>query len=154
MITFRVDGEPKAQPRVKHALLNRKAGPATARPIIMVYTPKSANAWKSAVKAAARVALDGRKLDGALRVNLDFWFKRPKCHYGSRGGIPYLKGLAPKRWMTCKPDRDNLDKAFLDALTDAGIWQDDAFVVTGRISKCWSDDDSQGVDVEIEELEN
>ena len=45
-----------------------------------------------------------------------------------------LKPNAPK-WHTDKPDRDNADKAVLDALTNLGLWGDDKQVCDGRIRK-------------------
>lgn len=52
-----------------------------------------------------------------------------------------------------KPDRDNLDKAVLDALTGI-FWIDDCQVCDGRIRKrIASGDESEGVFVSISVLE-
>lgn len=74
-------------------------------------------------------------LQGPLCVNLTFYFPRPKGHLRTNGE---LKPNAPK-WHTTKPDRDNSDKAVLDALTNLGIWGDDKQVCDGRIRKLYAE---------------
>ena len=67
---------------------------------------------------------------GLLRVDIDFYFARPQRLLGSKHAAgPIRKGS--------KPDRDNLDKAVLDALTKAGLWEDDDQVCAGEPCK-WS----------------
>lgn len=144
MIAFRVDGEPKAQPRPRAFAFHGHA---------RMYDAGTSNGWKKLIAFAAKPHCPKTPFQGPLRVNLHFWFARPKSHYGKRKGKPYIKESAP-RSMTNKPDVDNLAKAVMDALTDVGIWSDDAQIIITEITKRWSDDDSQGVDVEIEELEN
>lgn len=134
MLIIRVPGEPVAQPRVKA----RKAG-EHAR----VYTPTSANGWKDLVahfaqKAAAEIGWTkpGRKTP--LRVDIDFHFRRPSGYRKS------------EVWKRTKPDRDNLDKAILDALVWAGVIHDDAQVADGSPRKL-IDDDWQGAVITIAE---
>jgi Holliday junction resolvase RusA-like endonuclease len=50
---------------------------------------------------------------------------------------------------TKKPDADNLLKAVMDALTDAGIWQDDALVFRTEAAK-WYASDETGARIVIE----
>ena len=50
-----------------------------------------------------------------------------------------------------KPDCDNLSKAVLDAMTDAGIITDDSIIVKHDIYKKYATDKA-GVKIEIEEL--
>jgi len=61
--------------------------------------------------------------DGAVRVVLDFIMPRPKYHFLKSG----LRANAPTR-HTVTPDIDKLARAVLDALTNAGVWRDDAQV--------------------------
>lgn len=139
-IRFFVVGDPKGQPRIKAARRGR---------FIHVYTPKSADDWKAAVILRARQAVQ-TVLTGPVQVDLRFLMDRPKSHSNKAG----LKPDAP-RWFTGKPDRDNLDKAVLDALTTAGVWRDDAQVCAGSIEKlyCMSDQ-VPGVFVTIKDLTN
>lgn len=121
-IEFFVTGSPVAQPRVKA----RNAGK-----FAQVYTPKTADLWKRCVMDAALSAIPTSKLEGPLRVDMTFLLPRPQSHYNAKGE---LKPYAPV-WHTSKPDRDNLEKAVLDALTNAGIWKDDKQVCDGVVRK-------------------
>src|ERR1017187_2050534 len=99
---------PKAQPRSKARAFGKFA---------QVYNPKAADEWKMIVRNEAEKAWGippCRPWEGPLRVDLTFYFPRPKAHFRSNGE---LKPNAP-RWHTGKPDRDNSDKAVLDALTN------------------------------------
>ena len=44
---------------------------------------------------------------------------------------------------TSKPDRDNLDKACLDALTQLQLWSDDDQVCAGEVSKWYAAKDER-----------
>lgn len=128
-ITFFVRGEPKAQPRPK-AFAKRFGQQWTAR----VYTPGTAEEWKSQIALAANEHAPLIPYSGPLYLDLTFWFPRPKSHY--RGGDPN-RGLKPNAptYHTGKPDRDNLEKAVMDAMTVLGFWQDDGQVCDGPIRK-------------------
>ena len=125
-LNFHVAGLPKAQPRAKARAFGKFA---------QVYNPKTADDWKMIVRHEAKRAWmqsgNQNPWEGALRVDLAFYFPRPKNHFRSNGE---LKPTAP-RWHTSKPDRDNSDKSVLDALTNLGIWRDDKQVSDGRIQK-------------------
>jgi crossover junction endodeoxyribonuclease RusA len=72
---------------------------------------------------AIRKQLDGRMFDGAVGLEVTFWLPRPKS--------------LPRRVVahTRKPDLDKLVRAVKDALTGAGVWRDDAQVVSVRAAK-------------------
>lgn len=123
-----VDGTPKAQPRASPS--RSKTG---------VYTPKTADAWKAAVWARFMPLFPKLPLNKPLRVDCGFYLPRPKRFtalvqdaYG--GNVPDGPVIMPS-----VPDRDNLDKAVLDALTDKpgrrGLWRDDCLVCSGLIQK-------------------
>lgn len=40
------------------------------------------------------------------------------------------------------PDWDNLAKGIQDALTDAGAWKDDCYIVRAQVLKCWATEQS------------
>ena len=61
---------------------------------------------------------------GYVRLSGDFFFERPESMYGRKH--PDGPILRPS-----KPDRDNLDKAVMDALTEARLWKDDGQVCAG-----------------------
>jgi Holliday junction resolvase RusA-like endonuclease len=126
-LTFFVDGNPKAQPRGRACRRGNHAG---------IYDPGTADAWKASVRLAAMKGWDGVTFTGPLRVDVAVYFKRPKSHFFTGKRSEVIRPNAPM-FHTSKPDRDNLDKAILDALTNAGIWKDDAQVCSGTLSKSY-----------------
>lgn len=101
---------------------------------IIMYDPATDKSWKSTVRAEAMRSWDLHPFKGPIRVNITAVFPRPKDHY--RGG-KIGNGIRPEApyWHTNKPDRDNIDKAILDALTEAGLWKDDCQVCEGTTRK-------------------
>ena len=136
---FRVDGLPKAQPRIK-ATIRGAARHAS------VYTPQTAKAWKSAVVEAGREHMPAMPLSGPVRVGLRFYFPRPQR-------LMRKKDPANRIWHTSKPDRDNLEKAVLDCLTAAGWFCDDSQVCAGETLKFYVPKDGEpGAVVFVQEL--
>ncbi len=103
---------------------------------ILVEMSKKVKPWREAVKWAALDVLekDGAPLSierhcngafiGPVAVEMTFTLKKPKS--------------APKRrrtWPDRTPDLSKLVRSTEDALTDAGIWEDDARVVSLRAYK-------------------
>ena len=138
-----VKGDPKAQPRAKGRLINSRFG----KSFIQMYTPSVANEWKRAVTRAVESAWsvytpDPRtgsrgpgvlkeSLDGPLHLDLTFYLPRPQ----------YLEGWKHTRDAIAhvgKPDFDNLSKAVADAMSESGIWKDDAQVCSWSGSKWYS----------------
>lgn len=137
MLTFFVQGSPLGDPRpiAGRSGWGRK-GKAAGRAVLR-RDPK-ADPWKVTVRRAALDAL-GLSFPPALPVfpqgtpvALGFLvvLARPTSHWRAAGG------LAPRasRLPTCKPDLDNLAKAFKDALGNWSkkgpiAWHDDAQVV-------------------------
>jgi len=120
MIEFVVPCVPVAKPRPRAS----QAGGFTR-----IYTPTGGaiGQFIASVRLAATDAYTGPPLQDPLRVDCEFVFPRPK------GKIWKTKPM-PREWKASKPDRDNLDKAVLDALNGL-IWRDDSQVVDGRITK-------------------
>jgi len=121
MLTFRVDGEPVAQPRHRIASRGRFA---------TAYIPRghAIHAWKWAIEEAAReeaerVGWVPRK-GIALAVSMVFWFERPRSN--------------KTQLHTQRPDLDNLAKAVLDALHGIA-YLDDSVVDEIRLSKAWGE---------------
>lgn len=90
-------------------------------------------------------------LTGALWVDIDFYFSRPKSHFGTGRNEGVLKDAAPQ-FYTKKPDKDNLAKFVMDALTGV-FYKDDSQVVTGTSSKHYTLGTPKTV-VTIKSLEN
>lgn len=82
----------------------------------MIESSAKVKPWREAVKYAA---LDiGASLAGAVHVEMIFTMPKPKS-------APKTRTTLPDR----KPDLSKLIRSTEDALTDAGIWEDDARVV-------------------------
>jgi crossover junction endodeoxyribonuclease RusA len=118
-LTIHVVGIPKGQPRAR-AFVRRGCSHAG------VYDPGTADDWKSCVYLAARQAMQAAGFTGwaagiPLVLSVAYWMPRPK-RLKDRIGVPHV----------CKPDLDNLAKAVKDALTQAGVWADDAQVFAYR----------------------
>jgi Holliday junction resolvase RusA-like endonuclease len=121
---FDVLGDPKGQPRPR-AFYNKKTGRAA------VYEKGTAEAWKSDIAVAARSFLPASPIEGPVRLDITFVFSRPQRLMRAKDP----EGMIPH---TAKPDRDNLDKAVMDALTNIGMFRDDSLVCSGLIEKFYS----------------
>lgn len=141
-IRFWVDGTPKAQPRPR-AFYRKGIG---AR----VYDAGTAEGWKGSVALAARPHVPAKPLSGPLYVAISFYIPRPKSHYRTGSHAGELRPDAPV-YHAQKPDRDNLEKAVLDALTQIGMWEDDSQADDGPVQKFWANDRS-GAAIEIRQL--
>lgn len=125
-ITFFAVGLPRAQPRPR--AYARRMG---ARFVARVYSDDAAAGWKTSIALAARPHIPRTPLTGPLRVDLTVYFPRPQR-------------MLTKKWPDgpilhdVKPDRDNVDKAILDSLTDARMWGDDSQVCAGEVRKYYA----------------
>lgn len=105
---------------------------------VMVESSKALKPWREAVKAAALDAMAGAPpLDGPLAARMVFTLRKPAS--------------APKRrrtWPDRTPDLSKLVRATEDALTDAGVWTDDARVVEySRLAKVFPGDDAEALHI-------
>ena len=123
LLQFRVAGLPVTQG-------DHKAWKPPGAPFARIAdaNPTKLKPWREAIRSTAVDALpDGWvPLDGPVRVVFIFAMPRPAS--------------APKRRRTWpikmrSGDWDKLARAASDALTDAGVWTDDARVVDGRVVK-------------------
>ncbi len=101
VVTFTIDGRPYACQRPRYiAKLKR------------VLTSKSTRQTQANIAKCAKDAMAGRSpLTGALRVEISFYFPRPKKWHGGYS-------------HTSRPDIDNLAKNVLDACNTI-VWADD-----------------------------
>ncbi|MDX2148060.1 MAG: RusA family crossover junction endodeoxyribonuclease [Planctomycetota bacterium] len=130
--SFSVACTPAGQPRLRARVVPGRGDAWNARKrkaFAHLYTPDTADGFKSAIVLAARAAgLPREPWAGAVRLTVDVFFARPQR---------LLKRSSPAGVIrhTAKPDRDNLDKVVMDALTRAGLWHDDAQVCDGWVRK-------------------
>lgn len=121
--SFWVSGIPKAQPRPR-AFARKFGDKFQAR----VYDAGTAEGWKGCIALAARQHMPPAPLDVPLRLDVDFYFPRPKCLMRKKDPEGVIRHVQ-------KPDRDNLDKAVADAMTAIGFWRDDCLICEGEIRK-------------------
>ncbi len=129
-ITFFVAGTPKAQPRPR-AFARKIGNTFMAR----VYDAGTAEEWKSQIALAAREHLPAQPIAGPVHAHITFLLPRPKGHYNSKGEVR-SKNEDPRHGQ--KPDVDNLTKAVLDALSQIGMWTDDAQLWNVEVTKLWA----------------
>ena len=123
--TVRVYGTPKGQPRARAFARNG---------MVRMYDPATAEGWKSQIAEAMRQHIPATPYEGPIRLDITFIMPRPKSHFRTGKNADVLRDDAPI-WFTARPDRDNLDKACLDALTQIGFWKDDCLACSGKIEK-------------------
>ena len=88
----------------------------------VAYYPKTYQEWKEAAAQALLTVWTRDPLAGPLSLTVTFSVLRPKTS----------KLLYPK------PDIDNFLKAFMDAGTQADLWDDDSQIVFAVIHKRWA----------------
>lgn len=96
-----------------------------------LYTPDTADGWKRAIAAELLGKVPSEPWLGPVALSVQFYFPRPQrlCRRNSPpGSVPH----------TAKPDVDNLIKAVMDAMTQSGVWRDDAQVHSLSISKMYA----------------
>ncbi len=96
---------------------------------IMIESSRKVKPWREAVKwAAASTKLyrcgSGARVRGAVDVEMVFTLPKPKSAPKTR-----------RTWPDRKPDLSKLVRSTEDALTDAGVWEDDARIVRCVASK-------------------
>jgi Holliday junction resolvase RusA-like endonuclease len=127
-----IHGLPVAQPRVKARSVK---GIAQVYPVTTLdatkhlpIRPHPIVAWKDAARRASRQLIGPSEwIIGPVQVDCEFVFPRPAVKIWKTRPMP-------RERHTSKPDRDNLDKAILDALTPI-LWRDDAQVCAGYLEK-------------------
>ena len=105
---------------------------------VMIESSKKVKPWREAVKAkaeAARERVGQPPIDGPVRLIVTFTMPKPAS--------------APKRrrtWPMRTPDLSKLVRSTEDALTDAGIWKDDARVVDCASAKVYPLEGQEALD--------
>lgn len=103
---------------------------------ILIESSKAVKPWREAVKCAAREVMEEGEfsierhcngaMPGALNVYMVFTLPKPKSAPKSR-----------RTWPDRKPDLSKLVRSTEDALTDAGVWEDDARIIRCVASKVY-----------------
>ena len=131
-LTFRVFGEPKAQPRQRSFVLRGRGGKPildkAGAPIVRTYDPSTAEGFKNAIAIAAKEFRPASPIAAPITLAADFLFARPQRLMRKKdpiGRIPHVS----------KPDRDNVEKSLTDSLKAIGFIVDDCQICAGEIRK-------------------
>lgn len=85
-------------------------------------------AWRKAIVQAIKVEIEESqtlsKFDTPVKVNIDFFIERPKNPKFAYPGTT--------------PDLDKLVRGVFDAVTQSGVWTDDALVVQLQAREVWT----------------
>lgn len=136
-ISFTIYGDPHAQKRHKHFKRGKFTG---------TYDPSSRD--KAEFLLMVQKHRPQRPIEGPVRLDVAFYFSRPKAHYGTGRNANVLKHWAPE-YHTSRPDQDNLMKFCMDALNGI-FWKDDSYIAQGSFVKKYSE--SPRVEITINEL--
>lgn len=120
--SIEVHADPVPQPRPRATVTAGRA---------RIYNPATAKPFKQKIMNMFIQNKDYYPQGIAVRVRIDYYFKRPASL--KRAGDPSDPIAHAK-----KPDIDNLNKAVLDALSEAGIWHDDRQVADLHARKFYS----------------
>jgi Holliday junction resolvase RusA-like endonuclease len=138
--SFSIEGsKPLPQPRPRFTVIG-------GRP--RAYQPKNApiSRWKDEIRAQLPEVEE--KFIGPVRGQLTFLLPRPKSHRRASGDLKSDAPPAPVGRNT--GDLDNLVKPVLDVMTEAGWWDDDAQVVSLRVTKKYTAlDQEPGVEAQF-----
>ena len=138
IVEFTVPAVPVSQPRPRAVIRGSHAGvheQTTIKNADGSRKPHPIVAFKATVRMAAQEAYQGPPLEGPLRCDVLLVFPRTK-------GQTWKKKPMPRLPHEKKPDRDNCDKAIMDALSKL-LWVDDSQVCDGRIKKVIAAGDEQ-----------
>lgn len=118
VIEINVAGTPVAQPRYRVSARGGK---------VRHYLPTDhpIHEYRSQIRNAA-LAQGHSPIEGAVRVDVVWQWQMPRRNQ-----------FATYRY--CKPDMDNLMKGVCDALTEAGVWSDDAQIVEMHGAKIYGE---------------
>ena len=142
----------------KHGFAVKRKGAYTGK-VAQVESSAKVKPWRMAVKYAALDAMAPDPgmwppMTGAVVLEVKFRLPRPKSHYGTGRNIALLKPSSP--WFPAgRPDLDKLLRSTFDALGEAGVWGDDAQVVTVRGQKVYATDyEPVGATIHVTSLVN
>lgn len=116
--------------------------------------------WRDSICYAARLAAQeafnwrdqhGPVFTGPVLLHLEATYARPKSHYRTGKNAHLLREDAPY-YKSSAPDSDKACRAAADAITQSGVWKDDALVADLRFVKRYFQQGTPGLNVVIGDL--
>ena len=114
---------------------------------VLVESSKKVKPWREQVEFQARQT--GKVIRGPVRLEITFYFARPKNHTLKGGG----KSWAWTAWPITYPDSSKCLRSTEDALVTAGLIEDDSHVVTTLVWKLYADDRVPGAFIEVSRVD-
>lgn len=110
---------------------------------VVVSDCKRTKPWQREISAAIR-CVASEPLTGAVKLELEFRFHRPKSHFVNGDGQRLKADVTHNH--ASKPDVDKLTRAAMDGLTGA-LYVDDSQVTVAHVAKVYlpTRDDDEGV---------
>jgi len=131
----------------------RKKFMATVKAGLFDANSKKLDAWRKQVTSEAFRAMRQQQhmqpIDVAVEVAVNFYFERPKNHFGTGRNADKLKESA-REYPSVKPDIDKLLRAVLDSMSGV-VFNDDCQVVKCTVSKGYAE---AGVSVIVSAVED
>jgi crossover junction endodeoxyribonuclease RusA len=112
--------------------------------------PAGVYQWRGQVQQAVADAVIEQMI-GPIELRLGFDLPRPGAHYGTGRNAGVVKASAPTH-PSVMPDLDKLVRCVCDAITDAGLWRDDAQVVSIIAAKRYTNA-NPGVLIQVTEVQ-
>jgi len=147
-VRFSVPGRPQPKGSKRAFSIRRRDG--SSRAVIVDDNQRKYKPWEQAIKAAAREAYDGEPTRGAVIIEAELYFSRPKSDYRTGRFAGLVKPSAPER-HTKKPDVDKCARCLGDSLTGV-LYVDDSQIEELWVRKAYtSGDDRTEVWVTLQE---
>lgn len=138
------------EPRLVLAVVGTPAPQGSKRHVghgVMVESSAKVKPWRLAVEYAASSHMAHPLLiDEPVRVQMVFTFLRPKGHFRTGKNAELIRDGMPTQPQGM-PDLSKLIRSTEDALTDAGVWRDDARVVSIQAAKVYAGEHPDALDV-------
>lgn len=137
LLRLEVPGFPRPQGS-KKAFVNKKTGKAQ----MGESSGENLATWRADITVLATRARPAQIITGPVQTVIEFRFPRSKSHYGTGRNSLVLKATAPAYPVSVgrHGDLEKLERAVNDALTAAGVWDDDILVVDSHTTKVFATD--------------
>lgn len=131
VLTIHVEGHAAAQGSKRYVGHRRNAKSGRMSPVLIEQS-KRVKPWRALVTAATRAAMheagQTKPITGAVIVNTYITLPKPKSAPKRRRTYPTGRGTG---------DKEKLERAVFDGITDAGAIEDDSRIVDGRAIKAY-----------------
>lgn len=135
ILTCTIPGQPVGKGRPRASIRGR----GTPNAFIAMHTPEKTATWEATAAWHLRGQWGERApLDRPIAVTVWAVGRRPKAAIPKPRALAKRPELAGRQWRPTKPDVDNVVKAALDALVNAGVIRDDVLVVDVRGLSLWA----------------